>query len=110
MILWCLSMCEPTLPPQSGRRSAGSSKSGKRSRKSSAKSVKSQGSESGSQKDKHREEQEGTLYKPTTTTTTTTALFSPQMLKIIIVYSRFTQLQNKEDHGHPKIAGASRVK
>ena len=38
------------------------------------------------------------------------ALFSPQMLKIIIVYSRFTQLQNKEDHGHPKIAGASRVK
>ena len=45
-----------------------------------------------------------------TTTTTTTALFSPQMLKIIIVYSRFTQLQNKEDHGHPKIAGASRVK
>ena len=64
MILWCLSMCEPTLPPQSGRRSAGSSKSGKRSRKSSAKSVKSQGSESGSQKDKHREEQEGTLYKP----------------------------------------------
>ena len=44
------------------------------------------------------------------TTTTTTALFSPQMLKIIIVYSRFTQLQNKEDHGHPKIAGASRVK
>ena len=43
-------------------------------------------------------------------TTTTTALFSPQMLKIIIVYSRFTQLQNKEDHGHPKIAGASRVK
>ena len=39
-----------------------------------------------------------------------TALFSPQMLKIIIVYSRFTQLQNKEDHGHPKIAGASRVK
>ena len=46
----------------------------------------------------------------TTTTTTTTALFSPQMLKIIIVYSRFTQLQIKEDHGHPKIAGASRVK
>ena len=45
-----------------------------------------------------------------TTTATTTALFSPQMLKIIIVYSRFTQLQNKEDHGHPKIAGASRVK
>ena len=42
--------------------------------------------------------------------TTTTALFSPQMLKIIIVYSRFTQLQNNEDHGHPKIAGASRVK
>ena len=45
-----------------------------------------------------------------TTTTTTTALFRPQMLKIIIVHSRFTQLQNKEDHGHPKIAGASRVK
>ena len=43
-------------------------------------------------------------------TTTTTALFSPQMLKIIIVYSRLTQLQSKEDHGHPKIAGASRVK
>ena len=46
----------------------------------------------------------------TTTTTTTTALFGPQMLKIIIVYSRLTQLQSKEDHGHPKIAGASRVK
>ena len=44
------------------------------------------------------------------TTTTTTALFSPQMLKIVIVYGRFTPLQNKEDHGHPKIAGASRVK
>ena len=51
-----------------------------------------------------------TFLKYLTTTTTTTALFSPQMLKIIIVYSRFTQLQNKEDHGHPKIAGASRVK
>ena len=49
-------------------------------------------------------------YANQNATTTTTALFSPQMLKIIIVYSRFTQLQNKEDHGHPKIAGASRVK
>ena len=52
---------------------------------------------------------EGMGYLPPPTTTTT-ALFSPQMLKIIIVYSRLTQLQNKEDHGHPKIAGASRVK
>ena len=37
-----------------------------------------------------------------TTTTTTTALFSPQMLKIIIVYSRFTQLQNKRGSRPPK--------